>query len=67
MEKICQEVETVALASWPWHKELALLRFDRGVRDSASRIDVAITNMAAILAQNGLENVRILGEYEAPF
>ena len=44
-----------------WHKELAPAGDSTVVfRDSAFADDVAKTNMAAILAQNGLENVRSL-------
>jgi adenine-specific DNA-methyltransferase len=44
-----------------WHKELAPTGDSTVVfRDSAFADDVAKTNMAAILAQNGLENVRSL-------
>jgi adenine-specific DNA-methyltransferase len=44
-----------------WHKELAPAGDSTVVfRDSAFDGDVAKTNMAAILAQNGLENVRSL-------
>lgn len=61
-EKIsAKEVETVAAGIVAWHKELAPAGDSTVVfRDSAFADDVAKTNMAAILAQNGLENVRSL-------
>lgn len=61
-EKIsAKEVETVAAGIVSWHKELAPAGDSTVVfRDSAFADDVAKTNMAAILAQNGLENVRSL-------
>lgn len=61
-EKIsAKEVETVAAGIVAWHKELAPAGDSTAVfRDSAFADDVAKTNMAAILAQNGLENVRSL-------
>ena len=61
-EKIsAMEVETVAAGIVSWHKELAPAGDSTVVfRDSAFADDVAKTNMAAILAQNGLENVRSL-------
>lgn len=53
------EVEAVAAGIVAWHKELAPAGDSTVVfRDSAFDGDVAKTNMAAILAQNGLENVR---------
>ena len=53
------EVEAVAAGIIAWHKELAPAGDSTVVfRDSAFDGDVAKTNMAAILAQNGLENVR---------
>ncbi len=56
-----KEVETVAAGIVSWHKELAPAGDSTVVfRDSAFADDVAKTNMAAILAQNGLENVRSL-------
>jgi adenine-specific DNA-methyltransferase len=56
-----KEVETVAAGIVAWHKELAPAGDSTVVfRDSAFADDVAKTNMAAILAQNGLENVRSL-------
>ena len=55
------EVETVAAGIVAWHKELAPAGDSTVVfRDSAFVDDVAKTNMAAILAQNGLDNVRSL-------
>lgn len=55
------EVEAVAAGIVTWHKELAPAGDSTVVfRDSAFDGDVAKTNMAAILAQNGLENVRSL-------
>ncbi len=61
-EKISpKEVEAVAAGIVSWHKELAPAGDSTVVfRDSAFADDVAKTNMAAILAQNGLENVRSL-------
>ncbi len=61
-EKILtKEVEMVAAGIVSWHKELAPAGDSTVVfRDSAFADDVAKTNMAAILAQNGLENVRSL-------
>ena len=61
-EKIsAKEVEAVAAGIVSWHKELAPAGDSTVVfRDSAFADDVAKTNMAAILAQNGLENVRSL-------
>jgi adenine-specific DNA-methyltransferase len=56
-----KEVEAVAAGVVSWHKELAPAGDSTVVfRDSAFADDVAKTNMAAILAQNGLENVRSL-------
>jgi adenine-specific DNA-methyltransferase len=61
-EKIlASEVEAVAAGIVSWHKELAPTGDSTVVfRDSAFADDVAKTNMAAILAQNDLENVRSL-------
>jgi adenine-specific DNA-methyltransferase len=61
-EKIsANEVEMVAAGMVAWHKVLAPAGDSTVVfRDSAFADDVAKTNMAAILAQNGLENVRSL-------
>jgi adenine-specific DNA-methyltransferase len=61
-EKIsAKEVEAVAAGIVSWHKELDPAGESTVVfRDSAFVDDVAKTNMAAILAQNGLENVRSL-------
>ena len=61
-EKIsAKEVETIAAGIVSWHKELAPAGDSTVVfRDSAFADDVAKTNMAAILAQDGLENVRSL-------
>ena len=58
---VVEEVEAVAAGIIAWHKELAPAGDSTVVfRDSAFDSDVAKTNMAAILAQNGLENVRSL-------
>ena len=55
------EVEAIAAGIVAWHRELAPAGDSTVVfRDSAFADDVAKTNMAAILAQNGLENVRSL-------
>ena len=61
-EKIAaSEVEAIAAGIVAWHMELAPDGDSTVVfRDSAFADDVAKTNMAAILAQNGLENVRSL-------
>lgn len=61
-EKIAaKEVESLAAGIVSWHKELAPAGDSTVVfRDSAFADDVAKTNMAAILAQSGLENVRSL-------
>jgi len=61
-EKIAaKEVESLASGIVAWHQELAPAGDSTVVfRDSAFAGDVAKTNMAAILAQNGLENVRSL-------
>lgn len=61
-EKIAaDEVEAVASGIVSWHKEQAPAGDSTVVfRDSAFADDVTKTNMAAILAQNGLENVRSL-------
>lgn len=61
-EKISQkEVEAVAACIVAWHKELAPVGASTVLfRDSAFADDVAKTNMTAILAQNGFENVRSL-------
>ena len=61
-EKILsKEVEAIASGIVTWHKELAPTGDSTVVfRDSAFADDVAKTNMAAILSQNGLENVRSL-------
>ena len=61
-EKIsAKEVEAVAAGIVSWHKELAPAGDSTVVfRDSAFADDIAKTNMAAILAQNDLENVRSL-------
>ena len=57
----CEEVDSLALGIADWHKQLeptgdATVIF----RDSAFEDDVAKTNLAAILQQYGLENVRSL-------
>lgn len=58
---VVEEVEAVAAGIIAWYKELAPAGDSTVVfRDSAFDSDVAKTNMAAILAQNGLENVRSL-------
>lgn len=55
------EVEAVAQGIATWHKELAPAGDTTCVfRDSAFADDVAKTNMAAILQQNGIANVRSL-------
>ena len=55
------EVEAVALAIANWRKELAPAGDTTCVfRDSAFADDVAKTNMAAILNQNGIQTVRSL-------
>ncbi len=55
------EVEPLALGIAAWHKELAPAGESTVVfRDSAFADDVAKTNLAAILQQHGLENVRSL-------
>lgn len=55
------EVEAVALAIVNWRKELAPAGDTTCVfRDSAFADDVAKTNMAAILNQNGIQTVRSL-------
>lgn len=61
-EKIdAKDVESLSAGIVSWHKELAPVGDSTVVfRDSAFANDVAKTNMAAILAQNGLENVRSL-------
>lgn len=54
-------VEALAQGIVAWHKELAPAADTTCVfRDSAFADDVAKTNMAAILAQNGIPNVRSL-------
>ena len=61
-EKIAtEEVEPLAAGIVAWHSELAPAGDSTVVfRDSAFTDDVAKTNMAAILAQHGLGNVRSL-------
>lgn len=61
-EKILtKEIEALAAGILSWHRELAPAGESTVVfRDSAFSDDVAKTNMTAILAQNGLENVRSL-------
>lgn len=55
------EVEVVALGIANWHRELAPAGDTTCVfRDSAFADDVAKTNMAAILNQSGIQNVRSL-------
>lgn len=54
-------VENLALGLIAWHKELSTAGDTTCVfRDSAFADDVAKTNMAAILEQNGIRNVRSL-------
>lgn len=62
VEKIAaEEVESLAAGIVAWHQELAPAGDSTVVfRDSAFADDVAKTNMTAILAQHGLENVRSL-------
>ena len=61
-EKITQEeVESLALGIAEWHAELESVGDSTVIfRDSAFADDVAKTNLAAILEQRGLENVRSL-------
>jgi adenine-specific DNA-methyltransferase len=55
------EVEPLALGIVDWHKTLAPAADTTCVfRDSAFADDVAKTNLAAILEQHGLVNVRSL-------
>jgi adenine-specific DNA-methyltransferase len=55
------DVEALALGLVAWHKELAPAIDTTCVfRDSAFENDVAKTNLAAILEQHGLRNVRSL-------
>lgn len=55
------DVEALAQSIVSWHKELAPAGETTCMfRDSAFADDVAKTNMAAILAQNGIQNVRSL-------
>jgi adenine-specific DNA-methyltransferase len=55
------DVEDLAQGIITWHKELAPAGDSTCVfRDSAFADDVAKTNMAAILEQNGIQNVRSL-------
>jgi adenine-specific DNA-methyltransferase len=55
------KIESLASELLAWHKELSPTGDSTVVfRDSAFEDDVAKANMAAILAQNGLENVRSL-------
>lgn len=56
-----EDVEPLALGIVAWHQELNPAGETQVVfRDSAFADDVAKTNLAAILQQNGLENVRSL-------
>ena len=56
-----EDVEPLALGIVAWHQELSPAGETQVVfRDSAFADDVAKTNLAAILQQNGLENVRSL-------
>ncbi|WP_390483173.1 hypothetical protein [Pseudomonas guariconensis] len=61
-EKITREqVESLAQGIIAWHKELAPAGDTTCVfRDSAFADDVAKTNLAAILEQHGIQNVRSL-------
>ena len=55
------DVESLAQGIVDWHKELAPSGDSQLVfRDSAFADDVAKTNLAAILQQHGLSNVRSL-------
>ncbi len=55
------EVEELAKGIVAWHKELAPIGDSTCVfRDSAFADDVAKTNLAAILEQSGIQNVRSL-------
>lgn len=55
------EVETLGQGIIEWHKELAPAGDTTCIfRDSAFADDVAKTNLAAILNQNGIANVRSL-------
>ena len=55
------EVESLAQGIIEWHKELAPVGDTTCVfRDSAFADDVAKTNLAAILEQNGIQNIRSL-------
>lgn len=56
-----EEVEPLALGIAAWHKEQSPVRESSVVfRDSAFTDDVAKTNLASILQQHGLDNVRSL-------
>jgi adenine-specific DNA-methyltransferase len=56
-----EQVEPLALGLVAWHKELAPVGDATCVlRDSAFADDVAKTNLAAILEQHGIQNVRSL-------
>ncbi|MBD8633967.1 site-specific DNA-methyltransferase [Oxalobacteraceae sp. CFBP 8755] len=58
---IASEVEAIATGIIDWHKELAPAGNTTCVfRDSAFADDVTKTNLAAILAQNGIQTVRSL-------
>ena len=61
-ERITREnVEPLALGIAEWHKQLAPTGDTTVIfRDSAFEDDVAKTNLAAILEQHGLGNVRSL-------
>ena len=57
----CEDVEALAIGIVEWHKELSPAGESTVVfRDSAFADDVAKTNLAAILEQHGLGNVRSL-------
>ena len=63
LEKVItrQDAEPLALGIAAWHKELAPAGESTVVfRDSAFADDVAKSNLAAILVQHGLKNVRSL-------
>ena len=56
-----EQVEPLAQGIIDWHKELAPAGETTCVfRDSAFENDVAKTNLAAILEQHGIQNVRSL-------
>ena len=60
-EILASDVEALAQGIVAWHKELAPVGDTTCVfRDSAFENDVAKTNLAAILEQHGIQNVRSL-------